>query len=53
MAPTDDRTVEFIDQCVICKQGITRGALIFVDRKSYHATCYAAFGQKSGNVKPS
>ena len=53
MAPTHDRTTEFVDQCVICRQGITRGALIFVDRKSYHASCYAAFGQRNGDVKPS
>ena len=53
MAPTNDRTTGFVDQCVICRQGIIRGALIFVDKKSYHASCYAAFGQKAGNVKPS
>lgn len=53
MAPTNDKAVEFVDQCVICRQGITRGTLIFVDKKSYHFSCYAAFGQKIGSIKPS
>ncbi|HXV38133.1 MAG TPA: hypothetical protein VD699_00970 [Nitrosopumilaceae archaeon] len=53
MAPTDDRTTEFVDLCVICRQGIIRKALIFVGHKAYHSSCYAAFGQKIGNVKPS
>ncbi|MGH9998813.1 MAG: hypothetical protein ACRD90_03000 [Nitrosopumilaceae archaeon] len=53
MTPTDDKVVEFVDLCVICRQGITRGALIFVGNKAYHHSCYAAFGQRSGNVNPS
>lgn len=53
MAPTDDKVIEFVDKCVICRQGIARGALVFVDKKAYHHSCYAAFGQKVGNVKPS
>ncbi|HSF27987.1 MAG TPA: hypothetical protein VLA53_03050 [Nitrosopumilaceae archaeon] len=53
MAPTDDRTTEFVDLCVICRQGIIRKALTFVGNKAYHTSCYAAFGQKIGNVKPS
>ncbi|MGI0082394.1 MAG: hypothetical protein ACREAG_03705 [Nitrosopumilaceae archaeon] len=51
--PTNDKPVEFVDLCVICRQGITRNNLIFADKKAYHATCYAAFGQKHGNVRPS
>jgi hypothetical protein len=53
MEPVNERSTGFVDLCVICRQGITRGALIFVNAKAYHASCYAAFGQKSGNVKPS
>lgn len=53
MAPTNDRTTEFVDLCVICRQGITRGSLVFINSKAYHYSCYAIFGQKSGNVKPS
>lgn len=53
MAPTNDRTTEFVDLCVICRQGIIRGALVFINNKAYHSSCYAAFGQKSGDVKPS
>ena len=53
MAPENDRNTEFVDLCVICRQGITRGALIFVNNKAYHSSCFAAFGQKSGNVNPS
>ena len=53
VAPTDDKGPEFIDLCTICKQGITRGSLIFADGKSYHSSCYAALGQKAGSVKPS
>jgi len=51
--PENDKIVEFVDLCVICRHGITRGALVFVDKKAYHFSCYAAFGQKVGNVKPS
>ena len=50
--PTNDKDEKFIDLCVICRQGIARGSLLFVDNKAYHASCYAAFGPKSGNVKP-
>ena len=53
MAPTDDKTTEFVDLCVICRQGIVRGALVFVNNKAYHSSCYAVFGQKSGSVNPS
>ncbi|HII36092.1 MAG TPA: hypothetical protein HA319_03435 [Nitrosopumilaceae archaeon] len=53
MVPTDDKDTEFVDLCVICRQGIIRGALVFVNNKAYHSSCYAAFGQKSGNVNPS
>ncbi|HSD04332.1 MAG TPA: hypothetical protein VLB45_01085 [Nitrosopumilaceae archaeon] len=53
MPPTNDKTVEFVDLCVICRQGITRGGLVFVDKKAYHSSCYAAFGERRGNVKPS
>ena len=53
MAPTSDKTTEFVDLCVICRQGIIRGALVFINNKAYHSSCYAAFGQKSGDVKPS
>ena len=50
--PTNDKAAEFVDLCVICRQGITRNSLIFVNNKSYHVTCYAAFAAKEGNVKP-
>lgn len=53
VAPTNDGGDEFIDLCVICRQGITRESLVYADKKAYHASCYAAFGQKQGNVKPS
>jgi hypothetical protein len=53
MAPTNDKVIEFVDLCAICRQGITRGALVFVDRKAYHLSCYAAFEQKVGTIKPS
>ena len=53
MVPTDDKDTEFVDLCVICRQGIIRGALVFVNNKAYHTSCYAAFGQKSHNVNPS
>jgi Fe-S oxidoreductase len=52
MVPENDRETQFIDLCVICRQGITRGALVFVNNKAYHSSCYAAFGQKSGNIRP-
>lgn len=53
MVPTDDKVVEFVDMCVICRQGIKRGSLVFVSNKAYHHSCYAAFGEKSGTVRPS
>ena len=52
-SPTNDKAPEFVDLCVICRQGITRGSLMFADNKAYHTTCYAAFATKQGNVKPS
>ena len=52
MAPTTDKAPEFVDLCVICRQGITRDNLVFVGNKSYHISCYAAFATKQGNVKP-
>ena len=51
-SPTNDKSPEFVDLCVICRQGITRGSLTFVNNKAYHTTCYAAFATKQGNVKP-
>lgn len=53
MTPTNDRNTGFVDLCVICRQGITRGALVFINNKAYHYSCYAVFGNKIGNVKPS
>jgi hypothetical protein len=53
MAPENDRETQFVDLCVICRQGIIRGALTFVNNKAYHTSCYAAFGQQSRNVNPS